>query len=62
VEKVKISEKDIAEISPSATLELTLNKIPMNLYRHADLDQFGVFNKYRKFIYKDCITDRTIDP
>lgn len=39
-----------------------MNKLPLNLYRHADLDNFGVFTKYRKRIYKDYITDRTIDP
>lgn len=43
-------------------MELSLNKMPMNLYRHADLDNFGIFNKYRKRVYKDYITDRTINP
>lgn len=43
-------------------MELSLNKMPMNLYRHADLDNFGIFNKYRKRVYKDYITDRTISP
>lgn len=36
--------------------------MPFNLYRHADLDKFGVFNQYRKKIYKDYITDKVIDP
>lgn len=36
--------------------------MPVNLFRHADLDNFGVFNKYRKRIYKDYITDRKISP
>jgi hypothetical protein len=36
--------------------------MPFNLYRHADLDNFSVFNKYRKKIFADYITDRTIDP
>ena len=36
--------------------------MPVNLFRHADLDNFGVFNKYRKRIYKDYITDRKINP
>lgn len=62
MDAIKLQEKELAELSPSATLELSLNKMPMNLYRHADLDNFGVFNKYRRRIYKDYITDRTIDP
>ena len=36
--------------------------MPFNLYRHADLDQFTVFNKYRKKIYSDYVTDKIIDP
>lgn len=36
--------------------------MPFNLYRHADLDSFAVFNKYRKKIFKDYVTDKTIDP
>ena len=43
-------------------MELSLNKLPMNLYRHADLDNFNVFNKYRKQINKDYITDKIINP
>lgn len=43
-------------------MELSLNKLPMNLYRHSDLDSFNVFNKYRKQIYKDFITDNIINP
>lgn len=62
VDRIKLNENEIAELSPSAVLELSLNKMPMNLYRHEDLDNFGVFNKYRKRIYKDYITERTIDP
>lgn len=52
----------MAELSPSAVLELSLNKMPFNLYRHADLDNFGVFTKYRKKIYKDYLSDKMIDP
>ena len=62
VDSVKLSESELVELSPSATMELSLNKMPMNLYRHADLDNFGIFNKYRKRVYKDYITDRTISP
>ena len=36
--------------------------MPFNLYRHADLDNFNVFTKYRKRIYQDYLTDKTIDP
>jgi small subunit ribosomal protein S9 len=62
VNKVKIEQKELAELSPSATLELSLNKMPFNLYRHADLDNFSVFTKYRKKIYQDYLTDKVIDP
>lgn len=43
-------------------MELSLNRMPFNLHRHADLDNFAVFNKYRKKIYKDYIRDSLIDP
>lgn len=59
---MKIEEKELATVSPSTTLELSLNKMPFNLYRHADLDNFSVFNKYRKKIFADYITDKTVDP
>jgi hypothetical protein len=36
--------------------------MPFNLYRHADLDNFSVFNKYRTKIFADYITDKTVDP
>jgi hypothetical protein len=62
VNKVKIEQKEIAELSPSSVMELSLNKMPFNLYRHADLDHFKVFNKYRKKVYADYLTDKTIDP
>lgn len=62
VNKVKIEQKELAELSPSSVLELSLNKMPFNLYRHADLDNFSVFTKYRKRIYKDYLTDKVIDP
>ena len=59
---MKIEEKELATVSPSTTLELSLNKMTFNLYRHADLDNFSVFNKYRKKIFADYITDKTVDP
>jgi hypothetical protein len=62
ISSMKLNESELIELSPSATMELSLNKVPMNLYRHADLDSFGIFNKYRKRVYKDYITDRTINP
>ena len=43
-------------------MELSLNKMPFNLYRHKDLDNFGVFTKYRKRIYKDYLVETKIDP
>ena len=36
--------------------------MPFNLYRHSDLDQFAVFTKYRKKIYRDYLQDSIIDP
>lgn len=60
--KVKIEEKEVAELSPSSVLELSLNKMPFSLYRHADLDNFNVFTKYRKRVYKDYLSDKVIDP
>ena len=39
-----------------------MNKMPFNLYRHSDLDQFAVFTKYRKKIYRDYLQDSIIDP
>lgn len=36
--------------------------MPFNLYRHSDLDNFAVFNKYKKRIYQDYLTNKTIDP
>lgn len=55
--KEVVEEKSLAEVSPSSVLELSLNKMPFNLYRHADLDQFSVFTKYKKKIYRDYLKD-----
>ena len=57
VNKEVVEEKSLAEVSPSSVLELSLNKMPFNLYRHADLDQFSVFTKYKKKIYRDYLKD-----
>lgn len=62
VNKVNIEQTEIESLTPSAVMEFSLNKMPFNLYRHSDLDSFNVFNKYRKKVYADYITDKVIDP
>lgn len=34
--KQKISEKELLHVSPSAGTELSLNRVPFNLYRHSE--------------------------
>lgn len=40
-------------VSPDANTELSLNKMPIKLYRHSELERLQIFSKYRKFILKD---------
>lgn len=45
---VILTEEQALKVSPSAHTELGLNKIPINLFRHTELDVIGAFNEYRK--------------
>ena len=49
-------------MSPSAGVELSLARVPFNLYRHSECEVFNVFTKYKHMILKDHLKDTTIDP
>lgn len=57
-----ISERELLHVSPSAGVELSLNRVPFNLYRHSECEVFHVFTKYKHMILKDYLKDVSIDP
>lgn len=62
VGKQNVSERELLHVSPSAGTELSLNRVPFNLYRHSECEVFHVFTKYKHMIMKDYVKDITIDP
>lgn len=62
VKKEHIHERELLHVSPSAGVELSLNRVPFNLYRHSECEVFNVFTKYKHMILKDYVKDVTIDP
>ncbi len=55
-----MEEKELISLSPHAETELSLNTLPMNLYRHEESSVFGVFTKYRQQILQDVVQDKQI--
>lgn len=45
---VVLTPEYLRSVSPSAHTELSLTKIPLNLFRHSELDCFAMFNEYRE--------------
>lgn len=41
---IVLTPEYLKDVSPSAHTELTLTKIPVNLFRHSELDNFAMFN------------------
>lgn len=62
MDKEDISERQLLYVSPSAGVELSLNRVPFNLYRHSECEIFNVFTKYRHMIIQDYVKDVSIDP
>ncbi len=62
MKKEEVWERELLHVSPSAGTELSLNRVPYNLFRHSECEIFNVFTKYKHMILKDFVKDMTIDP
>lgn len=47
IKEISLSDELIASVSYSPHTEISLNRLPINLYRHSELESFGIFNDYR---------------
>ena len=60
-ENVPLPEKTALEVSPSPHTELTLNKLPINLHRHTELEIFNVFHDFKHKVYQKNVSSTEID-
>lgn len=60
--QTNLDYKEVKSLSTREDVEMSLAKVPFNLYRHSDLEVFGIFTKHRNKILKDYLTDESYLP
>ena len=61
VKNVSLSEEMINDLSYSPHTEITLSRLPINLYRHSELDSFCIFSKYRQKLASNLMKEDEVD-
>lgn len=55
LKEISLTDDVVSSVTYSPHTEITLNRLPVNLYRHSELENLGIFNDYRAKLGRDIL-------